>query len=53
MFYENGQIVRDGGGGMATTEFLVAIIPNLFFKGFQKRHKVTEVSNCQLGDTNG
>jgi len=31
IFNENGQMVGDAGGGMATTEFSVVIIANLFF----------------------
>ena len=37
---------------MATTEFLVVHRCEFTFIEFQKRHKVTEVNNCQLDDTN-
>ena len=37
MFYENGQIVRDKGGGMARTEFLVVYhCEFIFLKDFKK-----------------
>ena len=43
----------DRGGGMAKTKFLVVCHCKFIFREFQKRHRVTDVNNCQLDDTNG
>ena len=37
---DNGLMVRDGGGGMATTEFSVAYHCKFISYRFQKRHTV-------------
>ena len=50
---KNGQMVGDGREDGDNRILSCLSLQIYFFIGFQKRHEVTEVNNCQLDDTNG